>query len=85
MQALNWIDSPILGNLTPVLQLTDTDLARRLKVHAEEEKDQLRQLLRHKALKEGVRPTFVMTTPEVFRIVARTAECDQHHHHHHQP
>ena len=69
MQALNWIDSPILGKMTPVLQLTDTDLARRLKVHAEKEKDHLRQLLKLKAMKEGVRPSFVMKAPEVWRIV----------------
>ena len=83
MQALNWIDSPILGTMTPVLQLTDTDLARRLKVHAEQETDHLRQLLKLKAMKEGVRPSFVMKVPEVWRIVSRTAQWDQHRHHHH--
>ena len=85
MQALHWIDSPILGKMTPVLQLTDTDLARRLKVLAEKEKDLLRQLLKLKAEQAGRRPDYVMKAPDVFRIIARTAQGHkQHHHQHHQ-
>ena len=74
MKALNWIDSPILGKMTPCLQLTDTDLARRLKVFAEQEKELLRQELVVKARTEKVKPYLVMKVPEVWRICSRRLE-----------
>ena len=83
MKALNWVDSPIPGKMAAVLQLTDTYLARRLKVHAEREKDELRQVLSMKALKEHVRPNYAMQAADIWRIVRGTAQSNQHRHHQH--
>ena len=77
MKALNWIDSPIFGKMTPCLQLTDTDLAHKLKAFAEKEKEQLRVELEVKALKEKVKPDLVMKVSEVWRICYRTVEWRQ--------
>ena len=38
MQVVHMLDAPILGKMTPVLQVTDTDVARLLKVIADSEK-----------------------------------------------
>ena len=77
MKALNWIDSPILGKMTPCLQLTDTDLAHKLKAFAEKEKELLRVELEVKALKEKVKPDLAMKVSEVWRICYRTVEWRQ--------
>ena len=73
MKAFNFLDSPILGKMTPCLQLTDTDIARRLKVLAEKEKELIRQELQLKAMQEKVPAYLVMKVPEIWRICSRTA------------
>jgi hypothetical protein len=72
MQVIGMLDAPILGKMTAVLQVTDTDIARPLKVIAAEEKEALRAELKLKAVQEGVKESFVCKAPEVMRIVARS-------------
>ena len=73
MKFLNFVDAPIVGKMTPCLQLTDTDCARKLKVLAEVEKETLRQELKLKAMMERTPEKLVMKPPEIWRICSRTA------------
>ena len=72
IQVICMLDAPILGKMTPVLQVTDTDVARPLKLIAAEEKEKLRAELKAKAVKERVQESFVCRAPEVMKVVARS-------------
>ena len=54
MQVCNMFDSAIAGKMTAVLQVTDTDFARRLKVHGAQVKDEVRHELKLAGVKAKV-------------------------------
>ena len=68
--ALGWqFQHLILGKMTPVLQLTDTDVAFLLKSEAATAKEQLIMDLKAKSRQEGVRENFSCGHYEILRIV----------------
>ena len=69
MQVINQIEANIMGKMTPVLQLTDTDFARQLKAISEEIKDEVRQELKLKALQEKVPASYKCFAYEVLKIL----------------
>ena len=69
MQVIGQLEASVMGKMTPVLQVTDTDVARLLKVIAEEVKDEVRQELKMKALKEKIPATYRCFAYEVLKIL----------------
>ena len=69
MQAGWQIQALIQGGMTPVLQITDTDLARLLKVYAVEAKEEIRADLHSKAKLLGHRTDFELGTYECIKVV----------------
>ena len=68
--ALGWqFQHLILGKMTPVLQLTDTDVAFLLKSEAATAKEKLIMDLKAKSRQEGVRENFSCGHYEILRIV----------------
>ena len=69
MQVINQIEANIMGKMTPVLQLTDTDFARQLKAISEEVKDEVRQELKLKAMQAKVPASYKCFAYEVLKIL----------------
>ena len=69
MQVINQIEANIMGKMTPVLQLTDTDFARQLKAISQEVKDEIRQELKLKAIQEKVPASYTCFAYEVLKIL----------------
>ena len=74
MQVVNMLDSAIAGKMTPVLQMTDTDFARRLKVLGQQAKEEVRQELKLKAIQEKKKETFHCGCREILEIVVRSVK-----------
>ncbi len=75
MQLIGQVAAWIAGKMTSVLQLTDTDFARRLKAFAMHEKDLLKQEMKAAAAKAGVGAcTFRCGAYEILRIIKRSLQ-----------
>ena len=70
MAAINQMPAWIWGKMTPVLQITDTDVAHHLKRFANEAQHRLRRELRQKALAEGVHACFKQGIYEILRVTS---------------
>ena len=70
MGAINQVPAWIWGKMTPVLQITDTDVAHHLKRFANEAQHQLRRELREKAIAEGAHACFKQGIYEILRVTS---------------
>ena len=70
MAAINQMPAWIWGKMTPVLQITDTDVAHHLKRFANEAQHNLRRELREKARAEGVHACFKQGIYEILRVTS---------------
>ena len=69
MKVAQQVPSWIMGKMTSVLQVTDTDIARPLKLCACDAKAELRQELKAAAVQTGVEESFKCGPAEILRVI----------------
>ena len=74
MKIVQQVPAWVLGKMTSVLQLTDTDFARPLKVAAHEAKQELRQLLKAAARQTGAHEGLKCGPREILQIIHMALE-----------
>ena len=65
---LSQIQIQVPPGCTALVQVTDTAFASQAKAAAEQEKEELRRLLRLKAAQEGVHPSYTVSPREIYRV-----------------
>ena len=69
MKLAGQVPSWVLGKMTSVLQITDTDFARPLKLHANQAKQELRQILKATAAQTGANESLKCGHAEILFII----------------
>ena len=74
MSLIGQVPAWVMGKMTAAVQVTDTDVAMRLKARSREAHDKMRLELLKLAEAEGTRAVFKMTVYEVLRVLLESIE-----------